>query len=378
MVGVGRSETQVSARVFFESGSQWSFISTSLAQQLGLNPVSTISLTVKVFGQCPESITLPIVKVPVRLGRRMIKLKLLVHDNVNTPIVVPGIKTVADALKMKGVSLADGKINSDTLEDVHLLIGVDYMDKYLFHRERYEGVQLWHSPGGAVIYGPLPRWAVPLSTHRGGADDVHLQSVLCGHISSDAEPNLAKLWELDQIGLSSETLTPQDQAARDQVTSSITRIANQYCVKLPFQSEERPPTNFMATKCQLDSLYRNKLNKDNQLKSKYAMVIEKYKDARFIEPVPLNPQEGHFLPHHLVLKESETTPLRIVYNASSKKQTSKSLNDCLLSGPSLTALLYDKLIKFRGNSFAVIANIEKAFHRILVAEEDRKFLKFLT
>ena len=53
------------------------------------------------------------------------------------------------------------------------------------------------------------------------------------------------------------------------------------------------------------------------------------------------------------------------------------MNDCLLTGPSLTAKLHEILLQFQQGTLAVTADISKAFHRIIVDEEDRKFLKFL-
>ena len=64
-------------------------------------------------------------------------------------------------------------------------------------------------------------------------------------------------------------------------------------------------------------------------------------------------------------------------NASSRPNEGKSLNDCLMTGPSLTAKLHEILIQFRQRKYAVTADISKAFHRIIVDEEDRKLLKFL-
>ena len=83
------------------------------------------------------------------------------------------------------------------------------------------------------------------------------------------------------------------------------------------------------------------------------------------------------MPHHAVFKKSATTPLRIAFNASSKPNEGKSLNDCLLTGPSLTTKLHEILLQFRQGTSAATADISKAFHRIIVDEEDRKFLKFL-
>ena len=83
------------------------------------------------------------------------------------------------------------------------------------------------------------------------------------------------------------------------------------------------------------------------------------------------------MPHHAVFKKSATTPLSIVFNASSRPNEGKSLNDCLMTGPSLTAKLHEILIQFRQGKYAVTTDMSKAFHRIFVHEEDRKFLKFL-
>ena len=48
-----------------------------------------------------------------------------------------------------------------------------------------------------------------------------------------------------------------------------------------------------------------------------------------------------------------------------------------MTGPSLTAKLHEILLLFRQGNYAVTAGISKAFHRIIVHEADRKFLKFL-
>ena len=83
------------------------------------------------------------------------------------------------------------------------------------------------------------------------------------------------------------------------------------------------------------------------------------------------------MPHHPVYKKSATTPIRIVFNASSKPTGGKSLNDCLLTGPTLTAKLYDILLTFREGKHAVTADISKASHSVIVDEQDRDYLRFL-
>ena len=75
------------------------------------------------------------------------------------------------------------------------------------------------------------------------------------------------------------------------------------------------------------------------------------------------------MPHHPVFKKRATTPMRIVFNASSKPTDGTSLNDCLFTGPSLTTKLHI-LHTFRQGQYAITADILKAFHRIIVNEQD--------
>ena len=67
-----------------------------------------------------------------------------------------------------------------------------------------------------------------------------------------------------------------------------------------------------------------------------------------------------------------------MFNASSyPKGGGKSLNDCLYSSPSLTTKLHNLLLTFCFNSFAVISDISKAFHLVILHPEHCKWTKFL-
>ena len=68
-----------------------------------------------------------------------------------------------------------------------------------------------------------------------------------------------------------------------------------------------------------------------------------------------------------------STPLCIVFNASSMPAGGKSLNDCLLAGPTLTAKLHI-LLSFRKGEFTCTTDISNAFHCVKVDEVDRDYL----
>ena len=58
-------------------------------------------------------------------------------------------------------------------------------------------------------------------------------------------------------------------------------------------------------------------------------------------------------------------------------KTTASLNDCLLTGPSLTEKLGISLVKFRTQQFAFVADIEKAFLQVGLQPHHRDFTRFL-
>lgn len=84
------------------------------------------------------------------------------------------------------------------------------------------------------------------------------------------------------------------------------------------------------------------------------------------------------MPHRPVVKLSSTsTKVRPVFDASATGYNGVSLNDCLLSGPSLNPDLVEVLIRFRRWPFAITADITKAFLQVSVQRNDRDVHRFL-
>ena len=90
-------------------------------------------------------------------------------------------------------------------------------------------------------------------------------------------------------------------------------------------------------------------------------------------------EEVYYLPHHGVVRtDKDTTKLRIVLDASARAGPHHySLNECLEKGPNLMPLIFDVLVKFRSNIIGITADIEKAFHQIIIAEKDQNVLRML-
>ena len=114
----------------------------------------------------------------------------------------------------------------------------------------------------------------------------------------------------------------------------------------------------------------------------FQTVIKEYIELGYAELVPaqaLNPSvEKFYLPMHGVLKESSTsTKLRVVFDASAHTSTQLSLNDILMTGPTLYPNLDTILLRFRLHQVAISADVSKMYRAVHFDPKDRDLHRFL-
>ena len=172
------------------------------------------------------------------------------------------------------------------------------------------------TPGGLIPFGPLPTWFRPAISYD--ESRLYCNRVLC-------ESPLESLWDLETIGISTKRFTHDEKIAVSSVVSDMEHTAQGYVVKLPFKSDDRPANNLRNAHAQLNSLLA-RCKKDVELFEQYNNVIEEYKEKKFIEEVDPTGYSGCFLPHHPIFKENTTTPLCIVFNASSYSKGGREIS----------------------------------------------------
>lgn len=128
----------------------------------------------------------------------------------------------------------------------------------------------------------------------------------------------------------------------------------------------------------------NKLHKNKNLYDEYSKFIHEYINLGHAKYINFNfksfspSDEGYFLPHHAVLKDSSpTTKLRVVFDASAKTSNQKSLNDILAMGKLSQPELFEIIFKFRLYKYVFTADISKMYRQILVADEDQKYQRII-
>ncbi|CAB4005139.1 Hypothetical predicted protein [Paramuricea clavata] len=85
-----------------------------------------------------------------------------------------------------------------------------------------------------------------------------------------------------------------------------------------------------------------------------------------------------YLPHHAVFHDDKKTPkCRVVFDASAREEDGVSLNDYVLPGPALQPNLVSVLLRFRTHKIGLMADIEKMFLQIKLAEKDRDVHRYV-
>jgi len=88
--------------------------------------------------------------------------------------------------------------------------------------------------------------------------------------------------------------------------------------------------------------------------------------------------DGYYMPHHSVIKEtSKTTKVRIVFDASAKSHSGVSLNDLLMTSPTIQDKLFSHLIHFRIYNYVISADIERMYRQVILHEDNRRYQQIL-
>ena len=237
---------------------------------------------------------------------------------------------------------------------------------------------------GYVLSGPVN---LACSDHCPSSVNMsHVMKTECQVVTEDFNANdaslkeqLATFWDYDTIGVKG-----REEDFCEEYLTKVRFNGDRYEVSLPFKKEHPIISdNYSLAQNRLVSLLKGLKSSETKLLNQYDNVIKEQLEPGVVEVIDKPEEEVvlgtvHYIPHKDVLKEDRaTTKLRVVYDASAKSYNEPSLNYCLLSGPVLTPLLFDILLRFRLPKIALIGDLETAFLDVEVKPEDRNLLRFL-
>ncbi|UYV79957.1 hypothetical protein LAZ67_18001188 [Cordylochernes scorpioides] len=324
------NRTEKTARAIIDTGSQRSYILHSTAMEMEYEQSLFGGSSTDVVEHEVYTIHLSDINNSYRCE----------FEALGQPLICGSIPPVCPRSFLEGSEKLDV---SDLRRDrIEVLIGADIAGRLLTDAQKRisSGLVAIRTKLGWTVMGKIPPTDV--------RDDT---SSLC--VTTLLSLDLENLWKLDAIGVSDAEVEKKTQSLQAEMEEyfahTTTRdIEGRYEVALHWvQDKERIPSNRDLAENQLSSV-RRKLEEVGDMKE-YRQIFEECINQGIIEYSREDKLDGvHNRPHRPVYKRnSQTSKIRPVFNASARKRNKLSLNDSLDKGPNLIEIIPRLLNKFR-------------------------------
>lgn len=345
-------------RALLDSSSQESFITEECAQRIGLQRKNGRAILTGLGDtKVEQSRGRGTVWISSHSNKQQksLKVQLLVIPKITSALPSFEVSNLS-CDEMKQLELADPQFNKRSTVD--LLLGTEVYYDIL-------DVGKIKLSNNLVAQNTRFGWTVA------GKFNEQIQQAKNFSVLLDIDRSLRRFWELEDIPAASQFTVDEMECEKNFVETTSRAKDGKFIVALPF-SEERTTLNstLNSATAQLFSMEK-KFRMNAYFKELYVSFMREYQELGHMREFTSTLENNlYYLPHHGVLKESSTTSkLRVVFNASFKSSSGKSLNDILKIGPSIQSSLIDILIRFRQHRFVMVGDIEKMYRQIWVDDQ---------
>lgn len=354
-------------RALIDQGSQASFITTRMAQQLRLK-IHKTGATVSGLGASNSGV----VKGQVVLHmtprfKSAFKLEfgaLVLNKLTNT---LPGFEIKGQEHPiLDKLQLADPNFNKPGRIDI--LLGADIFEDIIL-------------PGLMKGVNNMPM-----------AQKTELGWMLSGRTSSSTPTNittmvsqmelnqqLEKFWKIEEVP-EQRCLTSEEEYCEKHFLETHRRGPNgRYIVRIPLKQERETLGNsYTMASIRFGALERS-LRKNDSLQAEYTKFMQEYEDLGHMEITAAEYKKPtYYLPHHAILRpSSSTTKLRVVFDASAKTPNKISFNDIQMVGPRQQDDLTSIIMRWRIHRVVFTADIAKMYRQIEIHEEDQDLQRII-
>ncbi|BES88383.1 Retrotransposon protein [Nesidiocoris tenuis] len=214
---------------------------------------------------------------------------------------------------------------------------------------------------GFIIMGKVPLETAPVPQVSLFVQEVAVEKLV------------RQFWEIEEVEAKPH-VDPVQAMAESYFVKTTERMTNgSFCVRLPFRSScnDVPfgSSYELAKKRWLNM--ENKLRKNPSLNAAYIKFMEEYEQLGHMRSTK---KPGVFyIPHFAILKDSATSPLRVVFDGSCKDTSGLSINERLLAGPPLQQDITEIISHFRLKPVAITTDIKMMYRQIWLHEDDCQY-----
>ncbi|XP_076247964.1 uncharacterized protein LOC143187623 [Calliopsis andreniformis] len=363
----GKGGTSRIARALIDQGSEASFITASLVNDLRLARRKTQAMVTGLGGGKTHEITH---SADIRFGSTRCTAQAFRTSAYIVPKItsyVPPSVRISDAEILSELTLADPDPASD--RPIEVLIGAEVYASIIrrgFRRINKTGPIAQETALGWILSGPID---------AANSSPNPVRTLHCSVLES-LDKAIRRFWEIEEVPSTLVNTKAEDECEEHFVKTVARDATGRFIVRLPFNHSDPDKLLGDSLPIALSALtrLRRKLDLNQTLVKEYSEFLTEYESLNHMTRLESVDNMRLYIPHRAVIRtESATTKLRVVFNASSKTAGGRSLNDLLHVGPKLQTDITAVLTRWRLYEYVLVADIEKMFRQILVAKEDRRF-----
>lgn len=351
----------IKCRALLDSGSQSNFVTKSFFMKLNLEPFN-INIPTSGISQNLVNITKKAtIKFKSPHGNYSSQLQFLIINQITG--VTPQ-RTISEAeLKIPtGISLAEPNFNIPS--NIDMLLGAEVFFEFLGTNKINLGRQahiLHETKLGWVISGPI---LTP-----------DIEPPACFLAINSLESELQRFWQVEEGYSDTKVLTKEELECESHFSLTVKRYHGRFVVTLPLKPNYTELGDSLDPAMKRFYTIERKLSKNPELKTQYTNFMLEYQNLGHMTKVDSKlhtEYPTYYIPHHSVEKrDSITTKLRVVFDASTKTTSNISLNDVLNIGPTIQNDLFSIIIRFRKHNLVLTSDIAKMYRQINIIESQR-------
>lgn len=346
-------------KALLDCGSQVSFVSQSLVTSLGIN-VEEVGIPITGIGGVRSTIRQ---KCTVNIHSRCSDFSFALNCLISPKITghVPSIKIDLENWELpQGLKLADPSFHEPS--QVDLLIGMDWFYDIM-------------KPGCLKMNDNLPSlhdsqlgWLVGGKLFENPSSSLAIHS--CAVRVDPVEDLVQKFWEVESVSPEIVPSSEEEQCEAQFAATYRRDDSGRFIVHLPLKDNASQLSDSRSMALRRFYMLESKLQRHPDLKVQYHAFIDEYEELGHCREVKeCNDPPGllkWYLPHHAVLRPSNTTTkCRVVFDASAKV-SGLSLNDAMMTGPTVQSDLLSIILQFRKYRYVLSADVAKMYRQMLV------------
>lgn len=359
---------KVILRTLIDQCSQSNFITENAVQLLGLKKRR---LSHKIFGiGAVPTVTTGQVEFEIR-SRMPNEISIYANATVLSQVTKfrkPEKIPTSSYQHLKNIELADPDMNEK--QPIDLLLGVSVFSKIIKH-----GL-IKGNDNEPIAQNTAFGWMISGDGFRNASRTQVFVTALVS--TEDIDKKLSQFFETEDTS-DEKQRTEEEIFCEEHFKNTHKRtIDGKYVVMMPFKNNI-PPNLGESRKCAVATLFQleKRFKRNSELFAQYKQFIHEYISLGHMELASDFQGIRHYLPHHAVVKDSTTTKLRTVFNASQPTSNGVKLNDCLAIGRIEQKDIIGLIIQWRQFRYAFTADIEKMYRMIAIDKSQHGYQMIL-